>query len=110
MSRSLKKGPYIDQRLSEKILKLRKEEKVVIKTWARHSTITPEMIGFTFSVHNGMEFIPVYVAEDMVGHKLGEFSPTTKFHRHGGKMQRELEQKDQQTESLKAAETKPGVK
>ena len=91
MSRSLKKGPYIDARLLEKVLSLRKEEKKIIKTWARHSTISPEMVGHTFGVHNGKEFVPVFVSEDMVGHKLGEFSATTKFIRHGGKMQREIE-------------------
>ncbi len=91
MSRSLKKGPYIDPRLMEKVAKLRKEDKVIIKTWARYSTISPEMVGYTFGVHNGKEFIPVFVAEDMVGHKLGEFSATTKFHRHGGKIQRAIE-------------------
>lgn len=91
MSRSLKKGPFVDQRLLEKVLKVRKDEKVIIKTWSRHSSISPEMVGFTFGVHNGKEFIPVLIGEDMVGHKLGEFSPTTKFIRHGGKMQREIE-------------------
>ena len=98
MSRSLKKGPYVDQKLLKKILKLRKEDKVIIKTWARSSTITPEMVGFTFGVHNGKEHVPVYVIEDMVGHKLGEFSPTTKFSRHGGKIQRGIEQKTAQRE------------
>ena len=82
----------MDQRLLGKVLKLRKDEKVVIKTWARHSSISPEMVGFTFGVHNGKEFIPVLVAEDMVGHKLGEFSATTKFHRHGGKIWAESEE------------------
>jgi len=91
MSRSLRKGPYIDPKLLEKVLKLRKEDKQIVKTWARHSTISPEMVGFTFGVHNGKEFTPVYIAEDMVGHKLGEFAPSTKFHRHGGKMQRDIE-------------------
>lgn len=107
MSRSLRKGPYIDQRLLGKVLKLKKEEKVIIKTWARHSSISPEMIGFTFGVHNGKEFIPVHVAEDMVGHKLGEFAPTTKFGRHGGRMQREIEAGAQQKEAAKVAEVKP---
>lgn len=107
MSRSLKKGPYVDPRLMEKVLKLRKDEKVIIKTWARYSVISPEMIGFTFGVHNGKEFVPVYVAEDMVGHKLGEFAPTTKFQRHGGRMQRELEVGVQQKEAVKMVETKP---
>lgn len=107
MSRSSKKGPYIDQRLLEKVLKLRKDEKVIIKTWARYSSISPEMIGFTFGVHNGKEFVPVHVAEDMVGHKLGEFAPTTKFGRHGGRMQREIEAGAQQKEAAKVAEVKP---
>jgi small subunit ribosomal protein S19 len=94
MSRSLKKGPYVDEKLLKKIkfLKTERTDKI-IKTWSRRSIIIPEMIGFTFGVHNGKEFITVKVTEDMVGHKLGEFSPTTKFSRHGGKMQRELEQK-----------------
>lgn len=110
MSRSLRKGPYVDQKLLGKVLNLRKEDKVIIKTWARHSTISPEMVGFTFGVHNGKEFVPVYAAEDMVGHKLGEFAPTTKFHRHGGRMQRELEAGAEQKESVKMAETKPVTK
>ncbi len=88
MSRSLKKGPYVDARLLEKIAKLRLGDKAVIKTWARASTITPEMVGFTFGVHNGKAHISVFVTEDMVGHKLGEFALTRKFVRHGGKMQR----------------------
>jgi small subunit ribosomal protein S19 len=91
MARSLKKGPYVDEKLLEKVLSLRKDEKKIIKTWARHSTISPEMVGHTFGVHNGKDFVAVYVSEDMVGHKLGEFSPTTKFIRHGGKMQRDIE-------------------
>ncbi|MBU0613746.1 30S ribosomal protein S19 [Patescibacteria group bacterium] len=85
MSRSLKKGPYVDSKLSEKVSKLRVGDKTVIKTWARSSTITPEMVGFVFGVHNGRDFIQVRVEENMVGHKLGEFSPTRKFTRHGGK-------------------------
>lgn len=92
MARSLKKGPYIDQKLFEKVKKLKalgKEEP--IKTWARNCTIFPEMVGFTFLVHSGKEFISVKVQESMVGHKLGEFSPTTKFSKHGGRIQRELE-------------------
>lgn len=91
MARSLKKGPYIDEGLLEKIKKAKPGE--VIKTWSRAATITPEMIGFIFGVHNGREFVSVKVTEDMVGHRLGEFSPTTKFLRHGGKIQRGLEQK-----------------
>ncbi|OGZ64656.1 MAG: 30S ribosomal protein S19 [Candidatus Staskawiczbacteria bacterium RIFCSPLOWO2_01_FULL_40_39] len=108
MSRSLKKGPFVDQKLIEKVLKVRKEEKVIIKTWARYSTISPEMVGFTFGVHNGKEFVPVYVGEDMVGHKLGEFAPSTKFSRHGGRMQKELEQRSEQATAVKTeAVTKP---
>jgi len=103
MSRSLKKGPFVDPRLLEKVLKLRKDEKVIIKTWARHCAISPEMVGFTFGVHNGKEFVPVFVSEDMVGHKLGEFSPTTKFSRHGGKMQKGLEQQAEASASAKTA-------
>ena len=101
MARSLKKGPYIDERLLEKVLSLRKDEKKIIKTWARHSTISPEMVGHTFGVHNGKEFVAVYASEDMVGHKLGEFAPTTKFSRHGGKMQREIEAGAEQKEAVK---------
>ncbi len=91
MSRSLKKGPYVDQRLLEKISKSKKGDNVIIKTWSRDSVIIPEMIGFTFGVHNGKEHVPVYTTEDMVGHKLGEFVSTTKFARHGGRIQREIE-------------------
>jgi small subunit ribosomal protein S19 len=84
MARSLKKGPYIDERLLEKVLSLRKDEKKIIKTWARYSTISPEMVGHTFGVHNGKEFVAVFVSEDMVGHKLGEFAPTRIFRGHSG--------------------------
>ena len=101
MARSLKKGPYVDEKLLKKIKKLKPGTKEVIKTWSRACTITPEMIGFTFGVHNGKEHIPVHITEDMVGHKLGEFAPTTKFVRHGGKMQREQEAKEKQKEAEK---------
>jgi len=102
MSRSLKKGPYVDEKLLKKIKNLKAGTKEIIKTWARSCTITPEMIGFTFGVHNGREFIEVRATEEMVGHRLGEFSPTTRFLRHGGRMQRELESnvKEKQTEKL----------
>ena len=100
MSRSLKKGPYVDQRLIEKMSKVKPDDGP-IKTWSRACTISPEMIGYTFAVHNGKEFIAVYASEDMVGHKLGEFSPTTKFVRHGGKMQREIEAGAEQKEAAK---------
>lgn len=85
MSRSLKKGPYIDERLLNKVEKLGAEKKV-IKTWSRDAVITPEFVGNTFAVHNGKEHIPVFVTENMVGHKLGEFSATRKFRSHGGKL------------------------
>ena len=99
MSRSLKKGPYVDERLLEKIKKLKPGDKTIVKTWARDCTITPEMVNFTFGVHNGRIHVPVFITEDMVGHKLGEFAPTRKFTRHGGKIQREIEQKAQETET-----------
>ena len=98
MSRSSKKGPYVDEKLLKKVSRLNKGEKIIIKTWARRASITPEMVGFTFGVHSGKEHIPVYVIEEMVGHKLGEFSPTTKFIRHGGKLQKEQEAKVQERE------------
>lgn len=85
MSRSLKKGPYVDEKLAKKVSNLKAGDKTVIKTWARASTITPGMVGFTFAVHNGKDFIQVRVVENMVGHKLGEFAPTRRFTRHGGK-------------------------
>lgn len=91
MSRSLKKGPYIDEKLLKKVAKLKSGDKTVIKTWARACTITPAMIGFTFGVHNGKDHISVFISEDMVGHKLGEFALTRKFVKHGGKIQREQE-------------------
>lgn len=98
MTRSLKKGPYVDQRLIKKILDKKPEDKSVIKTWSRASVISPEMVSFTFGVHNGKEFIPVFVTEEMVGHRLGEFSLTRKFTRHGGKMQKEIETAAKQKE------------
>jgi small subunit ribosomal protein S19 len=83
MSRSLKKGPYVDVRLADKVEDMRlRNDKKVIKTWARASTIAPDFIGFTFAVHNGNKFIPVYVTENMVGHKLGEFAPTRTYRGH----------------------------
>lgn len=85
MTRSLKKGPFIADHLQKKIAKLRPGDKTVVKTWSRASTITPQMVGYTFGVHNGKDFVQVRVVENMVGHKLGEFSPTRKFIRHAGK-------------------------
>ena len=111
MTRSLKKGPYVDERVLKKIKNIKPGDKTVIKTWSRACTISPEMAGYTFGVHNGRDFISVYVTEEMVGHKLGEFSPTRKFQRHGGRMQKELEEaaKQKEVEASKAAkaETEP---
>jgi small subunit ribosomal protein S19 len=86
MSRSLKKGPYVDFSLLKKVIEIQEGDKKgnkVIKTWSRRSTIVPEFIGLTFAVHNGKKFIPVFVTDQMIGHKLGEFSPTRTFHGHG---------------------------
>jgi small subunit ribosomal protein S19 len=91
MARSLKKGPYVDPKLLKKVAKLKVGDKTVVKTWSRDSQIAPEMVGFIFGIHNGKSFIEVRLTEEMVGHRLGEFSPTRKFTRHGGKMQKELE-------------------
>ncbi len=85
MARSLKKGPFIDDHLLKKVLKAKEtNDKRVIKTWSRRSTIIPEMVGLTFAVHNGRKFIPVFITENMVGHKLGEFAPTRTFYGHAG--------------------------
>lgn len=92
MARSLKKGPFVSPKLQKKIEGL-KGKKEIIKTWSRNSVISPEMIGLTLEVYNGRKFIPVAVREDMVGHKLGEFAPTTKFEKHGGKMQRRIQER-----------------
>ncbi len=87
MPRSLKKGPYIEDSLLQKVARMNQAgEKKVIKTWSRRSTISPDFIGHTMAVHNGNKFIPVYITENMVGHKLGEFSPTRFFRGHGGKL------------------------
>ena len=85
MSRSMKKGPFVDFKLAKKIAALSSEDRTVVKTWARQSTISPEMVGRTIAVHNGKVHVPVFISENMVGHKLGEFAPTRKFKRHGGK-------------------------
>lgn len=86
MARSLKKGPYVNERLQKKVSAMNPGDKVVHKVWDRASTVTPEMVGFTFGVHNGKTHVSVYITENMVGHKLGEFAPTRKFVSHGGKM------------------------
>lgn len=93
MTRSLKKGPYINQRIIKKLANLKPGDKTIVNIWDRACTITPEMVGFTFGVHNGKTHTPVTVAEDMVGHKFGEFAPTRKFVGHGGKMAKEQQKK-----------------
>lgn len=112
MSRSLKKGPYVDWKLLKKVAGKKPADAGVIKTWARASQIAPDFVGFTFGVHNGKQHMDVLVTEDMVGHRLGEFSPTKKFVRHGGKMQKELEQKKKEAEiaAAKAAKASPAPK
>lgn len=106
MTRSLKKGPYVDERLLKKIEGKEPIKTGVIKTWSRASQISPEMIGFVFGVHNGKTHIEVLVTEDMVGHRLGEFSLTRKFIRHGGKMQKELDAKKKEAEIAAAKAAK----
>ncbi|MCA9364201.1 30S ribosomal protein S19 [Candidatus Kaiserbacteria bacterium] len=107
MSRSLYKGPYVDEKLLKKISGKDPKSTGSIKTWSRAAMIAPEMVGFTFGVHNGKSHIDVLVTEEMVGHRLGEFSPTKKFIRHGGKMQKDIEQKKKDAEiaAAKAAKT-----
>ncbi|VAX29296.1 SSU ribosomal protein S19p (S15e) [hydrothermal vent metagenome] len=86
MARSLKKGPFVDQHLQKKVDEMnRQNDRKIIKTWSRRSTVTPDFVGHTMAVHNGRKFIPVFISENMVGHKLGEFSPTRTFRTHGGK-------------------------
>lgn len=106
MSRSLYKGPYVDERLLKKIAGKKPGEGGIIKTWSRDAVIAPEMVGFKFGVHNGKDHIEVLCTEDMVGHRLGEFSPTKKFYRHGGKMQKELDQKKKEAEIAAAKAAK----
>lgn len=98
MSRSTKKGPFVDERVMKKVEGKKPENTGVIKTWSRACVIAPEMVGFTFGVHNGKDHIEVFVTEDMVGHRLGEFSLTRKFIKHGGKMQKDLEAKKKEAE------------
>jgi small subunit ribosomal protein S19 len=109
MSRSLKKGPYVEERLLKKIAGKKPVETGVIKTWYRRSQISPEMVGFIFGVYNGRVHVDVLVTEEMVGHRLGEFSPTRKFIRHGGKMQKELELKAKEAEINAAKSAKEAV-
>lgn len=112
MTRSLKKGPFVDPKLLKKIEGKNAQTAPMIKTWSRASQISPEMVGFLFGVHNGKAHIEVRVTEEMVGHRLGEFSPTKKFIRHGGKMQKELEQKKKDAElaAAKAAKAETSTK
>lgn len=109
MTRSLSKGPYVDERLLKKIAGKKPQETGVIKTWSRPCVIAPEMVGFKFGVHNGKDFVEVLVSEDMVGHRLGEFSLTRKFIKHGGKMQKELELKKKEAEIASAQAAKATV-
>lgn len=106
MTRSLKKGPYVYERLLKKIEGKKPDVAGIIKTWARDSQISPEMVGYTFGVHNGKEFVEVKVNEEMVGHRLGEFSLTRTFRRHGGKMQKDLEAKQKEAEIAAAKAAK----
>ncbi len=106
MARSVKKGPYVDEKLLKKIEGKKPQTSEMIKTWARRSQIAPEMVGFKFGVYNGRVHIEVLVSEDMVGHRLGEFSPTKKFVRHGGKMQKDQEAKAKEAEIASAQAAK----
>ena len=106
MSRSLYKGPHVDQRLLSKLVGKKPADAIVFKTWSRNAVISPEMVGFIFGVHNGNKHPEVLATEDMVGHKLGEFSPTKTFRRHGGKMQKELDVKKKETEVAQAKAAK----
>ena len=112
MSRSLYKGPYVNEKILNKVQGKKAVDTGVIKVWDRASVITPEMLGFTFGVHNGKTHVEVLIVEEMVGHRLGEFSPTKKFIRHGGKMQKELEtkRKDAEVAAAKAAKVAPAKK
>ncbi|HRY62749.1 MAG TPA: 30S ribosomal protein S19 [Candidatus Paceibacterota bacterium] len=112
MARSLKKGPFTEPKLLKKIEGKRPDSTPMIKTWSRKSQISPEMIGFLFGVHNGKNFIEVRPTEEMVGHRLGEFAPTRKFTKHGGKMQKELEMKKKEAEitAAKAAKVEAPAK
>ncbi len=110
MSRSLKKGPFVDPKLLKKVAAIKSGSGVVIKTWSRASEIAPEMVGHVFGVHNGKTHIEVRVSEEMVGHRLGEFSPTRKFTKHGGKIQKELELKSAETAKAQTAAAKEPAK
>ncbi|MFH0828606.1 MAG: 30S ribosomal protein S19 [Candidatus Kerfeldbacteria bacterium] len=109
MSRSLKKGPFTDPKLIKKLGKLKAGDRTVVKTWSRDSVITPEMVGYTIGVHNGRAHIPVFIVENMVGHRLGEFAPTKKFVKHGGRIQREAEAAAAMAATAKPATTPPST-
>jgi small subunit ribosomal protein S19 len=109
MARSISKGPFIDEKLLKKIEGKKPIETGVIKTWSRRSQISPEMVGFVFGVHNGRQHLEVLVTEDMVGHRLGEFSPTRKFTKHGGKMQKEIEMAAKESEIAQAKSAKAAI-
>lgn len=111
MSRSIKKGPFVDSNLLKKISNVKRGDKTVIKTWSRDSVITPEMVGFTIGVHNGKTHIPVFIVENMVGHKLGEFALTRKFVVHGGKMAKEQQAAvvAKEAAGAKAVQAAPGT-
>ena len=104
MTRSVKKGPFVDIKLLKKIAGKKPEEVGVIKTWARYSQISPEMIGFTLAIHNGKTHVDVLVTEEMVGHRLGEFAPSKRFVRHGGRIQKEADEAKKEAE-IQAAKT-----
>jgi small subunit ribosomal protein S19 len=106
MSRSLKKGLFTDPKLLKKVSNLKAGDKTIIKTWSRDSVITPEMVGYTIGVHNGKVHVSVFIIENMVGHKLGEFSPTRKFVRHGGRLQKETEKAAADAAKVQATATK----
>ena len=110
MTRSIKKGPYVNEKLLKKISGKKPADVGVINVWDRASQISPEMVGFTFGVHNGRKHIEVKVTEDMVGHRLGEFSPTKTFLRHGGKMQKELDVRKKEAEIAAAKAAKEAAK
>ena len=109
MARSLKKGPYVNPKILKKISNLKTGDKTVINIWDRACTITPEMVGFTFGVHNGRTHIPVRVVENMVGHKFGEFAPTRKFLGHGGRMAKEIAQADAKKQADAAKRAKEEI-
>lgn len=110
MSRSAKKGPYLDHRLLAKVAKLKLGDRTVIKTWSRPAVISPEMVGFNFGVHTGKDFANVLVTEDMVGYRLGEFAPTRKFRRHGGKMAKDQDAAVAPSSTSPSAASKPPAK